>query len=413
MGKRMNGLDMAGTSGLSELEATERLRLEGANELPTTKPRTVWHIALEVIREPMFLLLILAGTIYFVLGDIGEGVMLLGFVVVVMGITMYQERKTERALEALRDLSSPRALVIRDHVPRRIAGREVVRDDILVLAEGDRIPADALLISDLHLSVDESLLTGESVAVNKLARADSLEFARPSGDGTPFLFSGTLVVQGEGLARVVATGSRTELGKIGTALQTVNVESTTLKLETDRLVRLILVVLGYGLLRGHWLEGLLAGIALAMALLPEEIPVILTVFMALGAWRIAQHQVLTRRAQVIETLGSATVLCVDKTGTLTQNRMTVAGIATNHERCDVTHSRRFPKPFTPRSSLAFWPAIRVPSIRWNVRWLRPVIDCWSTPSTCMAIGTSCVNTHSRQRCWRSRTSGGQPMAAAT
>jgi P-type Ca2+ transporter type 2C len=356
MGKRMNGLDMAGTSGLSELEATERLRLEGANELPTTKPRTVWHIALEVIREPMFLLLILAGTIYFVLGDVGEGVMLLGFVVVVMGITMYQERKTERALEALRDLSSPRALVIRDHVPRRIAGREVVRDDILVLAEGDRIPADALLISDLHLSVDESLLTGESVAVNKLARADSLEFARPSGGGTPFLFSGTLVVQGEGLARVVATGSRTELGKIGTALRTVNVESTTLKLETDRLVRLIasgglvlcvLVVLGYGLLRGHWLEGLLAGIALAMALLPEEIPVILTVFMALGAWRIAQHQVLTRRAQVIETLGSATVLCVDKTGTLTQNRMTVAGIATNHERCDVTHSslETFPEAF--------------------------------------------------------------------
>ena len=347
---------MAGTSGLSEIEAAKRLRLEGANELPAAKTRTVWRIALEVIREPMFLLLILGGTIYFVLGDVGEGVMLLGFVIVVMRITLYQERKTERALEALRDLSSPRALVIRDHLPRRIAGSEVVRDDILVLAEGDRVPADALLISDLHLSVDESLLTGESVPVNKLVGAESLEFSRPGGDGTPFLYSGTLIVQGEGLARVQATGARTELGKIGTALQTVNVEPTTLKLETDRLVRLIasgglvlcvLVVLGYGLIRGHWLDGLLAGIALAMALLPEEIPVILTVFMALGAWRIAQHQVLTRRAQVIETLGSATVLCVDKTGTLTHNHMTVASIATNREHCDVTRSnpKTFPENF--------------------------------------------------------------------
>ncbi|MFI5175894.1 MAG: HAD-IC family P-type ATPase, partial [Terriglobia bacterium] len=308
------------------------MKREGPNELPTAGPRGFLRIAWEVVREPMFTLLLGAGGIYLLLGDVEEALLLLGFVFVVMGITLYQERKTERALAALRDLSSPRALVIRDGQQRRIPGREVVRGDVIVLSEGSRVPADATLFSSLNLSVDESLLTGESVPVRKEAAEAAVEMGRPGGDDLPFVYSGTLVVQGQGIALVGATGIHTELGKIGKALQTVEPEDTPLQKETRRLVRILatvglsmcaLVTILYGVTRGDWLNGLLAGIALAMALLPEEFPVVLTIFLALGAWRIAHHRVLTRRVPAVETLGSATVLCVDKTGTLTVNRMSV------------------------------------------------------------------------------------------
>jgi Ca2+-transporting ATPase len=329
----MNGeLDPKQFPGLSEAEAAKRLKEEGYNELPSSRRRSIWTIALEVVREPMFLLLVACGIIYFFLGDVHEALMLLGFVVVVMGITMYQERKTERALEALRDLSSPRALVIRDGSERRIAGREVVRGDILVVKEGDRVPADGVLLSCLSLMVDESLLTGESVPVRKSTAPCDIAMGRPGGDDLPFIYSGTMVVQGQCIAEVQATGIATELGKIGRALLDVTPEESLLQKETKRLVRNLavlglslcaLVIVVYGLTRGSWLHGFLAGITLAMATLPEEFPVVLTVFLALGAWRISQKRVLTRRVPAIETLGSATVLCVDKTGTLTENRMSV------------------------------------------------------------------------------------------
>lgn len=324
--------DISGISGLSDVEATRRLREEGYNELPSTKKRSIFTIAFDVAREPMFLLLMGGGAIYLLLGDVKEALMLLFFVFVVIGITLYQERKTERALEALRDLSSPRASVIRDGEQKRIAGREVVRDDIIVLAEGDRVPADALLISCINLSVDESLLTGESVSVRKTTCDGSIEMPRPGGEDLPAVYSGTLVVKGFGIARVKATGINTELGKIGKALQTIEPEETLLQKETGRLVRNLaiigfvlfaMVVIVYGFTRDNWLNGLLAGITLAMATLPEEFPVVLTVFLALGAWRISQKRVLTRRVPAVETLGSASVLCVDKTGTLTLNKMSV------------------------------------------------------------------------------------------
>ncbi|MCX6832622.1 MAG: cation-translocating P-type ATPase, partial [candidate division Zixibacteria bacterium] len=294
----------------------------------------------DVVREPMFLLLVACGTLYLFLGDIQEAIMLLGFVVVVMGITLYQERKTERALEALRDLTSPRASVIRGGEQKRIAGREVVTGDILILHEGDRVPADATLISCTNLSADESLLTGESVAVRKTVWVGQNESIRPGGDDLAYVFSGTMVVQGQAVARVHATGIKTEIGKIGKTLQVVTTESTPLQKETGRLVRnlaivgvslCILVIAVYGLTRHDWLNGFLAGITLAMATLPEEFPVVLTIFLALGAWRLSQKQVLTRHVPAVETLGSATVLCVDKTGTLTQNRMTVKSIVVNEE----------------------------------------------------------------------------------
>jgi len=327
--------DKINLRGLSETEAADRLRTEGWNELPSAKPRNVAVIAFEIVRQPIFLLLAAAGSIYLMLGDRGEALMLLGFVFVVIGITLYQERKTERALEALRDLSSPRALVIRDGFRRRIAGRGVVRDDLLVLSEGDRVPADAVVLSANDLSADESLLTGESVPVRKTDWDGVQEMTRPGGDDLPFVYSGTMLVQGQGIARVRSTGRRTEIGRIGLALESVEPEETPLRKETGRLVRNLAVaglslcslfVVLYGFTRGNWLNGFLAGITLAMALLPEEFPVVLTVFLAIGAWRIAQHRVLTRRVATVETLGAATVLCVDKTGTLTQNRMTVRKI---------------------------------------------------------------------------------------
>ncbi len=346
-------IDFATIAGLSEQEAAARLCTEGYNELPSAQQRALFAIALEVLREPMFLLLVIAGMIYPALGDRGEALILLSFVFVVMGITLYQEGKTERALEALRDLSSPRARVIRNGAPSRIAGREVVRGDVLVLTEGDRVPADAGLLSCHDLLVDESLLTGESVPVRKVAWDGVSAMGRPGGDDLPFVYSGTLLVQGQGLAQVQATGFRTEIGKIGKALQTVEPEETTLQRETRELVHYLavvgvalcaLVVIAYGLTRGDWLNGFLAGLTLAMAILPNEFPVVLTIFLALGAWRMSQKRVLTRRVPAVETLGSATVLCVDKTGTLTLNRMAVSTMVVGDERYHVDYAAQEPLP---------------------------------------------------------------------
>ncbi|HEX7625101.1 MAG TPA: HAD-IC family P-type ATPase, partial [Anaeromyxobacteraceae bacterium] len=314
--------------GLSDDESAARLATEGPNELARDSKRGLLSTVAAVLKEPMLLLLLGAGAVYLLLGSLEEALALLFSVLVVIAITLVQERKTERAVAALRDLSSPRALVIREGARRRIAGREVVRGDVLVLAEGDRIPADAALVASSHLEVDESLLTGESVPVRKRVTAERPADARPGGDDLPFVYAGTLIVKGSGLAEVLATGPRSEMGRIGTSLGELETGNTPLQDEIARIVKIVasvglllcaaLVVL-YGLTRGDWLQGLLAGIALAMAVLPEEFPVVLTIFMALGAWRISKSRVLTRRLPAVEALGSATVLCTDKTGTLTEH----------------------------------------------------------------------------------------------
>jgi Ca2+-transporting ATPase len=337
-------IDSSNLQGLTDQEAAERLVADGFNELPGAKKRTFRHILLEVMREPMFLMLIACGVLYLFLGDTEEALMLLGFVFVIIGTTFYQEQKTERALEALRDLSSPRALVIRDGRQQRIAGREVVCEDIVLIAEGDRVPADGVLLSGAHLSVDESLLTGESVPVRKRPWDGRIDMERPGGDDQPFVYSGTLVVKGQGIIKVRAAGPRTEIGKIGKALQILQPEETDLQRQTGKIVRTFavlgaslctMVVVIFGVTRSDWLGGFLAGITLAMATLPEEFPVVLTIFLAMGAWRVSRHHVLTRRVPAIEMLGAATALCVDKTGTLTLNRMTVTKIALDGEFYDV------------------------------------------------------------------------------
>lgn len=342
-------LDIKNIPGLSEEKALSILKEEGYNELPSTKKRSIFTILFEVVREPMFLLLIASGTIYLILGSLDEALMLLGFVFFIIGITFYQERKTERTLEALRDLSSPRALVIRGGEKKRIPGREVVKDDILILEEGDRVPADAVVLSCSHLLINESLLTGESVPVRKVPCGGVMDIHRPGGDGLPSVYSGTLVVQGQGIAQVQSTGLNTEMGKIGKRLETLEEEDTSLQKETRTLVRnfalagvflCFVVIVVYGVTRLDWLNGFLAGITLAMAILPEEIPVVLTIFLALGAWRISKKKVLTRRSHAIQDLGSASVLCVDKTGTLTLNQMSVHKIFANGDFYDINPEKQ-------------------------------------------------------------------------
>jgi Ca2+-transporting ATPase len=340
-----------GLQGLTAAEALKRLQDEGPNELPAAKPRGLGVIVLEVVREPMFLMLVAAGVVYLVLGEPVDASMLLGFVFVVMGITIVQARRTEQALEALRALSSPRALVVRDGERRRIPGREVVRGDLVVVVEGDRVPADAWVRQSAHLAADESLLTGESAPVRKVAAPEGAPPALdpPGGDDHPAVYSGTLVTSGQALVEVVSTGAQTAIGRIGSALARIEPVPTMLEVETRRIVRrlaitgllaCVVVVLVYALTRGGgvavWKQGFLAGVTMAMALLPEEFPVVLTVFLALGAWRLSRSRVLTRRMPAVEMLGAATVLCVDKTGTLTQNRMTLRTLSVGDETLDLS-----------------------------------------------------------------------------
>ena len=340
--------------GLTQEEASERLQREGFNELPSSKPKSIFKIALGVFKEPMFLLLVACGSLYLILGDIQEGLMLLSFVFVVMGIEFYQEKKTEKALDALKDLASPRALVIRDGETIRIPGKEVVKGDIVVLQEGDRVPADAMVLKNNNLLADESLLTGESVPVGKREWREGDIIFMPGGDDLPLVYSGSMIVQGNGLVKVIATALNTEIGKIGKALDTLKEEPTQLKKEMGTLVKrltivgiilCILVIAIYTLTRGDLLKGFLAGITLAMAMLPEEFPVVLTIFLALGAWRMSKKSVLTRKPAAIETLGSATVLCTDKTGTLTQNRMSVTRLYNGTDFYSIVTGDSFPEQY--------------------------------------------------------------------
>lgn len=316
--------------GLSSVKAAQKLLSEGFNELPTSESKSVFKIAFEVVKEPMFLLLISCGVLYMVLGDTTEGIIMICWVFVIIAITFYQHQKTEKAIDALKKLSSPRALVIRDGQKIKIAGREVVTDDLVMLNEGDRVPADGILEVTEHLSIDESILTGEAIAVNKSNDVNDSQNSH--------VFSGTLVVQGRGTMRVSATGTNTEFGKIGKSLKFIEQDQTHLQQEMKSLIRnlfifgigiSVLVVVAYYFTRGNFIQSLLNGLAATMAILPEEFPVVLTIFLAIGSWRLSQINVLTRKPSAIETLGSATVLCSDKTGTITQNKMELAAMFVN------------------------------------------------------------------------------------
>jgi P-type Ca2+ transporter type 2C len=316
-------------AGLNSTDAKRLLAEYGPNSVEVETSESKLALIFSVLREPMLLLLLAAGLLSFLLAELTDAILLMLTVVIVLSISIYQQQRTNSALAALKELTAPLAHVIRDGVELRISSREVVPGDILLLAEGDRVVADSELITSASLEFDESLLTGESVPVTK-STSDQV-------------FTGSLVVRGHGRAKVICTGSRTELGKIGKSIESISFQRTRLQQSIDSIVKtigiialvtVIAIVIIYGVTRGDWLTGGIAAIAAAMALIPEEFPVILTLFMALGAWRMARVKVIARQAPAIEALGSVTVLCVDKTGTLTENEMTVSEIQFNHQKID-------------------------------------------------------------------------------
>lgn len=335
MNEKTGVLDL---QGLSETEAVFILKKDGFNELPSQKKRGGFTILFKILSEPMLILLISASIVYLFLGGIKDALLLVFSMFIVIGITFYQERKTEKTLATLRELSTPQALVIRDGVHKKIPGRNVVVGDIVIINEGDRVPADAVVLSCENLSIDESLLTGESMPVRKSEWDEKLEMTRPGGDDLPFIYSGSMVTSGRATARILSTGTNTEIGKIGKSLESIKDEDTLLHKETKRIVRSVavvgiilcaFVVIYYVLVKGSLINGLLAGLTLSMAIIPEEFPIVLLIFLTLGAWRISKSNVLTRRSAAIETLGAATVLCTDKTGTLTLNKMELSGLYVN------------------------------------------------------------------------------------
>jgi len=335
----MDTSESSSLSGLTSEQAARQLASDGANALDAAERRSVWARLWAMLKEPMFALLVLAAALYLVLGDLSEGLTLFVFVLAVLGLTFYQEGKSEAAIDALRQLSQPFAQVMRDGQRVRVPSREVVVGDLLYIAEGDRVAADAWVLQADQLQVDESLLTGESLAVTKVGApfdATLAQAQQPGGDELTAVFGGTFVVRGQGVVRVTATGMRSQMGRIGASLNDIETAATPLQKQITQLVKVlawltlglcVLMVVTLGLRDGAWLPALLSGIALAMAILPEEYPVVLAVFPAFGARRLAQEGVLTRRINAIETLGATTVLCTDKTGTLTENRMKVAALA--------------------------------------------------------------------------------------
>ncbi|MDI3317588.1 MAG: HAD-IC family P-type ATPase [Bacillota bacterium] len=319
-----DGAASAEETGLDSSEAARRLRQFGPNEVAHDRRRSGWRRLVEALKEPMFFLLLLTASVYFILGDTREGLTMLLFVVAVVAITVAQEWRTERALDALRDLAAPRAHVLRDGAWTWIPARDVVPGDFIAVVEGERVPADIRLRVATDLRTDESMLTGESEPVWKSA-----------GDAC---YGGTSVLQGQGWGVVTATGAQSQLGQIGQLLASVEEHPTPLQSQIRALVRQFFLVgaalsvtvgglVAWEAFRSGsgkpWTEAVLAGISLAMAMIPEEFPVVLTVFLSLGAWRLSRQDALVRRLPSVETLGSIRVLCVDKTGTLTENRMTV------------------------------------------------------------------------------------------
>jgi Ca2+-transporting ATPase len=322
--------------GLTEAEAAERLRQFGPNALPEPPPVSPGRTLLRTMREPMFALLAAAALLYLALGDLGEGLFMVAGATVSIGLVVIQEQRSERALAALRKLAEPMAHAIRDGSPRRIAASAVVPGDVILIGEGDRVPADAAMLEGDPILADESILTGESVPVSKTSvSAGAAVIWDEGGEATPCLYRGTLIVRGRASALVCRTGPATAVGRIGASLATVRHEATPLqrnlatlvaKLGVMAILFCVAVFVFYAVVDHDWIAGALFGLTLAISLLPEEFPMVLAVFMALGAWRLARQNMLVRRAAVIETLGATTLLCVDKTGTLTENRMRLASV---------------------------------------------------------------------------------------
>lgn len=337
--------------GLSKKEALNRLERYGFNILIEKKNISIFKIIIEQFTDFMVLILLAATSISIFMGEIMEAAAIIAIVVINAIFGFVQEYRTERTLEALKTLAAPSAKAIRDGVITIIPASQVVPSDIIIVEAGDRIPADGILIESAGLSIDESLLTGESVPVEKLANHSSSPYNNMSDYHSGFkmkeslIFMGTIVTKGKGKAIVYATGMETEMGKIAHMLQSVGSEQTPLQKKLDHLGKFIVyacflicaLVSTIGVLRGEELfTMLLAGISLAVAAVPEGLPAIVTVSLALGVQRMIKRNALIKKLPAVETLGCADIICSDKTGTLTENKMTVRNIYTAEKLYEVT-----------------------------------------------------------------------------
>lgn len=329
--------------GLRSSEVAELRKKYGKNELVASKKENIIIKIFHIIREPMFLLLIAAATIYFVLGESRDGNIMLIFVLGIVAIDIAQELKTDKTLNALKDLSAPKITVLRDSRKQEILSSDLVPGDIIFVHEGIKIPADGYVLECSGLRVDESSLTGESEGVWKTSQEDT------SNDHWKknYCYQGTLVVQGTGTVRVDKIGASTEYGKIGKSINDARPAKTPLQKQTGKLVKVCTImafslfvtvsILTYFNLPEHAFQeritaSILSGVTLAMAMIPEEYPVVLTVFLSMGAWRLAKKHSLVKKMPAIETLGAVSVLCVDKTGTITKNQMVVKATSASDER---------------------------------------------------------------------------------
>ena len=331
-------------NGLGAEEARRRLAVYGPNELQAFARSSPWHALASQFKNVLVVILLVATLLSGLLGHALEAAVIAVIVLFAVLLGFIQEFRAERALEALREMAAPVGHAIRDDVETSVPARELVPGDAIVLHAGDRVPADARITSAINLAIDEAALTGESAAVEK--SSDRLASAAlPIGDRCNVVFAGTLVTRGRGQAIVVATGMATEFGQISRLVQTVEAGRTPLQENLDRLgsglgkaaLGVVALIVMLGLWRGMPpLEMFIFGIALAVAVVPEALPAVVTISLAIGVRRMVKRQALVRRLPVVETLGSTSVICSDKTGTLTRNEMTVRRIATPDGTFDVS-----------------------------------------------------------------------------
>lgn len=322
--------------GLSNQEVILSRKINGSNELIKQKEKPLIIKILSIFKEPMFLLLIIAASVYFIVGEYGDGIVMLVFVLAICCIEFIQESKTDKALEELNKLSSLNVKVIRDGKETIISSDEIVVGDVVLLKEGDKVPADGNLIYSQSLGVNESSLTGESEIVYKSTNEDNDNHFKLN-----MCYSGTDITNGMGIIKVVSVGNKTEIGIIGESLASLKKEKTLLEKQVNKLVfvctilsaiifilTMLITFINHSELvfNERIVESVLAGITIAMATIPEEIPVVLTVFLAMGAWSLTKEKALTKNTKVIENLGAINVLCTDKTGTLTKNKMEVQNV---------------------------------------------------------------------------------------
>ena len=337
--------------GLTVAEAAGRLEVYGPNRIQAERRASPWKLLFEQFKNVLIITLLIATALSAVLGHGVEAIAISVIVLFAVLLGFVQEFRAERAIEALREMAAPLAKVIRDGAEIVVNASELVPGDVVLLAAGDRVPADARLLQSNNLRTDEASLTGESLPSEKEVAALLNENAGP-GDRKNMVFAGTSISYGRAVALVVATGMQTEFGRIATMLQSVETEKTPLQKNLDKvgsvLARaafvIVLVIVAFGVFRGQsFIEMLIVGIALAVAVVPEALPAVVTISLALGVQRMVKRHALMRRLPVVETLGSTTVICSDKTGTLTRDEMTVRALFTSGVLVEVSGSGYIPE----------------------------------------------------------------------